>query len=104
MYRYDFLMLTLDASLYLLDLVLICISKFSFSERIEALLKETIAAALESASRVCTFKTDEAVKMELIKDLNMFLEGCYVTLKDWFFNMFGKSFGAYVHQQWDIHP
>ncbi len=70
-----------------------CISKCSyFAERVEALLKETITAILESASRVCTFKTNDAVKMELIKCLN---EGFFVTLKEWFLNKFGKSFGAY---------
>ncbi len=78
---------TLEASLYLLQLVLKCIH---LNEKTEALLKENITSVLESAGRVCTFEAHEDVKMELTKYFRVSFE----ELEKWFVNKFGKSFGA----------
>ncbi len=95
---------TLDASHYLLQLVLKYISQFShFNEKAEALLKETITVLSESAIRVCTFEAYEAVKMELTKYLNVSFMELYDTLKKWFLDVFGKSFGADAHMQWNSY-
>ncbi len=58
---------------------------------------QTIMVVLESASKVCTF---EAVKMELTKYLNESCEKLYDTLKKWFLDQFGKSFGSDKHLHW----
>ncbi len=95
---------TLDASHYLLQLVLKYISLFShFNEWTEALLKETITVLLESAIRVCTFEAYEDVKMELTTYLNVSFKELYDTLKKWFLVEFGKYFGADAHNimQWN---
>ena len=91
---------TLDASLYLLQLVLKCITKFYLNENAVALLKETITAILESAGRVCTFKAHEDVKEELYSYFNSEL---HRTLKEWFLNCFKKSFEVYGQRQWNYY-
>ncbi len=96
---------TLDASLYLLQLVLKCIKKqyYNFIEETTSLLKETITAVLESASRVCTFEAHEDVKKELYR---YFTESCnelHHTLEKWFLDCFNRSFGVSGHMQWNDH-
>ncbi len=91
---------TLDASLYLLHLVLDNFPKFHFDERNEALLEETITAILESASRVCTFEANEDVKKDLYSYFTASYNELYNTLKKWFFNL-KKSFGVNHDRQWN---
>ncbi len=78
--------------------MLICISKFSHNRSADALLKETITVVLESARRVYTFKAYEEVKKELCSYFNESCNKLHLTLKNWFFNCFNRSFG---HIQWN---
>ncbi len=89
---------TLGASLYLLQHVLKCITKFYSNEKAEELLKETITVVLESAGRVCTFETHEDVKQELYRYFNASCNELHHILKNWFLN---RSFEVYGQRQWN---
>ncbi len=67
------------------------------------MLRQTIMVVLESASEVHTFEAYEAVKMELTKYLNESFKELYDTLKKWFLDQFGKSFGTDKYRQWDCY-
>ncbi len=94
---------TLVASLYLLNIVLSCISKLHIDERAKALLKETITVILESASKVCTFEAHEDVKKELYRYFTESCDKLHLTLKNWFVICFNESFGVSGRNHWDDH-
>ncbi len=74
-----------------------CIKKKYYVEETMALLKETITAVLESASRVCTFEAHEDVKKELCSYFNESSE-LYIGVDKYFMDCFGRSFGCKEHE------
>ncbi len=66
-----------------------------------SLLKETITAVLESASRICTFKIHEEVKKELRSYFNESCNELHRAVSDYFVDCFDRSFGVYGRKQWN---